>query len=395
MARLPNVPDITGQRPKSRRRTRTLLAIILSTLLVLGLGVGWFEARDRIGDQADQAAGKCVEGKADVPIIASPDIAEALGEIAKRYNDTHPVVRDHCVNVQVRAGDSRITVGALRGKWDTEAMGAYPAAWIPQSSIWAAELAVGKPQDAQGAPDSLVTSPVVLALPGTLAAKVRGKLAWGKLPALTQQSDALAEYGLPAWGSLRLAMPTGASSDATALAAQAIAAGIARTPGQLTAAKVKTTAVTSGVNAVLSSAPKAPDGTAAATVSAMSKGDQRKGLHAVPITEQQLFQVTKSTPEMAAKIRAARPGGATPVADYPVVRLSGEQVSTAQSDGVASFLEFAKQPAQIAVLTALGYRAARRPLPKGNASVVYRPVRRVLKTQPAAAVSINKLVYPS
>ncbi|MFT4200623.1 hypothetical protein [Gordonia sp. (in: high G+C Gram-positive bacteria)] len=394
MARKPrgHVPASAVPGAAKRRWPRPVIAAVLAVLLVAGLGVSWFQARDHIGRQTDMAADSCVEGKAQVPIVASPDIAEALGEIAKRYNDTHPVVRDKCVSVQVRPEESRATLDALRGTWDTAKLGPRPAAWIPQSSVWAAELAVAKPGAAEGAPDSLVTSPVVLALPTALAAKAGRKLAWGRMPALTQNEDAMGQFGLPAWGSLRLAMPTGVGSDATALAAQAIAAQIGRMPGRLTAAKATSTSVTGGVNAVLSAAPKAPENSAAAAVAAMAKGDQRKGIHAVPITEQQLFQLTK-TPEVADKIRGYSPAGVTPVADYPVLRLGDDGTTSALPDAVAHFVAFAKQPAQLAVLTALGYRAGRMPMPPGTAAVRFAPVRRPLTAAPGAAVAIDKLVY--
>ncbi|GAA3039825.1 hypothetical protein GCM10010528_20460 [Gordonia defluvii] len=369
-----------------------LLATVLVVLLVAGLGVAWFQARDRVGRQADQAAGTCVAGPATVPIITSPDLAEVLGEIAKKYNATRPVVRDHCVTVQVRPGDSKVTLDGLLGTWESESMGARPAAWIPQSSVWAAELTTARPRAVEGDPDSLVTSPVVLAMRAAFAEKAAGKLGWGRLPELAKRPDAMAEFGLPTWGPLRLAMPLGPASDATALAGQAIAADIIRATGPLTVAEAKSPPVTGGIGAVLAAAPPAAEGTAAATVVAISKGDPRRGIHAVPITEQQLFLLAR-TRKIDDDLRGFSPSGPTPVADYPVLRMSGNNITAAQSDGVAQFIEFAKQPTQIALLTALGYRSDRAPLPTGGVIVGFAPIRdRMQRPEPAASVALSQQV---
>ncbi len=370
-----------------------LLAVALVALLLAGGAVAWFQARDKVGDQADSAAGKCVEGPTRVPIIASADIAEVLGDIAKRYNETKPVVRDHCVTVQVRPGDSKVTLDGLRGQWDIASMGERPAAWIPQSSIWAAALTSAKPEAVEGSPDSLASSPVVLAMYSEFAEKAAGKLDWGQLAPLSKRPDAMAQFGLPTWGPLRLAMPLGAGSDATLLATQAIASQAAQSPGALTATEVESPAATAAVRAVLDNAPPAPDGSATATVTAIAKSEARRGIHTVPITEQQLYVLARSG-AIGDSLRSFSPSGPTPVADYPVLRLSSSQVTAEQSDGVAAFLEFAKQPDQIALLARSGYRAGDAPTPPANATVSFPAVRSEMRDpEPAASAALLRLVY--
>ncbi|GAB09441.1 hypothetical protein GOARA_036_01740 [Gordonia araii NBRC 100433] len=371
---------------------RSLLLAVLTALLVAGLVVSWLQARDRVGRQADQAAGTCVEGPATVAIIASPDIAEALGDIAKRFNDTKPVVRDHCITVQVRPGDSKVTLDGLTGNWEAASMGAFPAAWIPQSSVWGAQLTAANPDIVEDSPESLVKSPIVLALP-TLFADKAGDLDWGRLPGLARLPNAMAQFGLPDWGPLRMAMPLGASSDATVLAAQAIAAQVSKASGPLTEAQANSGPVVDGIRTVLREAPPAPEGTAAATIAAMNTDDQRRAIHAVPITEQQLFLLGR-TGAAGEKIRAFSPAGPTPVADYPVLRLSGNAVSTAQSYGAAQFIEFAQQPEQVKLLTELGYRSGDAQLPPGNTTVTFGPVEDAMPLpEPAASAAITKQVY--
>ncbi|QKT07386.1 hypothetical protein HUN08_09415 [Gordonia sp. X0973] len=380
-----------GRRSATPGRGRPLLVAILVALLVAGLGVSWFQVRDRVDRQADQAASACVAGKAVVPIAASPDIAETLAEIARRYNATHPVVRDHCLTVQVRPVDGRAALAGLRGTWDVKVLGPQPAAWIPQSSVWSAELLSDRPATAEGAPDSLVTSPVVLAVDAAFAAKAGTKLSWARLPGLAKRRDAMAEFGLPAWGALRLAMPTGPASDATALAAQAVAAQSNPPADALTGTKAKSPAAAAAIEAVLAAAP--PARSAAGVVAEMGTGDPRRGIHAVPITEQQLFALTREG-DLAQKVRAYSPAGPTPIADYPVVRLSDESVSAVESDGAAQFIDFARSPRQVALLVARGYRAGDATLPQGNAAVAFGPVRDPrLTAEPAAVAAVNRLVF--
>ncbi len=116
-------------------------------------------------------------------------------------------------------------------------------------------------------------------------------------------------------------------------------------------------------------------------------------MHAVPITEQELFRLAKNG-SIGQHLRAFSPSGPTPVADYPMLRMSGDGVTTAQSDGVAHFIEFAKQPPQLALLTILGYRARGVALPVGNTIVPFAPVRDPMPPlEPAASVAVTKQVF--
>ncbi|MCV7090395.1 hypothetical protein H7H80_11455, partial [Mycobacterium interjectum] len=64
---------------------------------------------------------------------------------------------------------------------------------------------------------SLVTSPVMLAVRPELGQALANQ-SWAALPGLQTNPNALAGLNLPAWGSLRLALPTNANADAALLA---------------------------------------------------------------------------------------------------------------------------------------------------------------------------------
>ncbi len=374
--------------------SRGLVFAALCVVLILAGTVLWWQLGDRVNKQGDQAAGTCVEGKATVSIIADPDITDALRGIAKSYNGSHPVVRDHCITVDVRPGDSRITYQGLHEpQWDSSTLGTFPAGWIPQSSVWTSQLQVDNPKLIDGTPDSLVTSPIVLAVAPELKAKADGKLDWGQLPTFARSNTALDQFGLTGWGSLRLAMPTGPNSDATALAGQAVATDVTRSQGVLTTADGESPRVRSSIEAITKSAPSLDEDTAAwaANAIATAADPAKSQIHAVPITEAQLYVLSRGGQE--AKLRELVLGGAAPLADFPVVHLSGDKVSPAQADGVGEFFRYVRLPEQMAKLTALGFRGDAA-LPTDNASVSFPVIPNPMPLpEPGAVVAINKVLY--
>lgn len=367
---------------------------MLSIILVVAAVVVWRQLGDHIDEQSDQAANTCVEGNTTVPVIADPAVAQALESIAQEYTKTKPVVRDHCITVAVRPGDARVTLDGLKGAWDVQSLGPYPAAWVPESSIWAAELSTAKPDVVDGQPSSLVTSPVVMTMAPELAASFDGSLEWGQVPMYQSEDLSLARVGRGSWKSLRMAVPVGAQSDATVLAAQAVVAQATRTSGPLTEQDAKSSTASSSIESMMSGAPSSPDGTtlgAASELADNSDDPASSPIHAVPITEQALYQLTRN--DTSARLAEVVPGGPTPVADYPIVRLSGTQVPQVMSDAVAEFFEFAGKPEQLGKLTALGFRGDA-PMPKPSVTVTF-PVTPNPMPNPetAATVTINQLVW--
>lgn len=373
--------------------SRGVVFALLAVVLVLGSVLAWSQIADRVAREGDEAAASCVEGAVTVTIAADPDVAPGLSAIAEGYTQSHPVVRDHCVTIAVRPTDAKVTLSALTGSWDTASMGPYPAAWMPQSSVWAAELIVSKPDLVDGTPESIVTSPVVLATSVPLGEKARNSLDWGQLPTLQRRDDSLDDLGLPGWGSLRMAMPREAQSDPSSLAAQAVAMRVTRTTGPLTAADASSPRVASSIRALTDSAPRSPDGSPAGAATAIAEAPDpaKAAIHAVPITEQRLYQLTKG--DTQARLAEIMPLGPTPIADYPFMRLKGSQVPEYAAAAVSEFLTFAAQPDHLRALTLLGFRGDA-PLPAKTPTVTF-PMTNDPMPDPEnqAIVDINRLVY--
>ncbi|GAA3967309.1 substrate-binding domain-containing protein [Gordonia caeni] len=374
--------------------SRPLLSGVLGVMLIIALVLAWRGFGDRI-DDGSSATATCFEGDATVPIVADPAIAPALQEIAKNYNAQHPVVRDHCVTVEVRPADaSTVLEGLTADTWDAQAHGPYPGAWVPESSIWAAALQESGTDVLAGTPESLVTSPVRLAMEPVIAEAADGDLAWADLPALTR-ANSLSAFGRSSWGSLRMAMPTGPQSDATSLAAQAVAAATVGTDTALTTAQARSGEVTTAMNELMSAPPRVGDGSAEAAVGSIAETTEPSSapVRAVPISEQRLYVLTKDDAE--ASVAVVAPQGQTPMADYPVIGFTSAQLSGYVTDATSEFFTFARKPEQMGILTGAGFRGSG-PLPEPTATVRFDEVSDPLPTPEAGAVvAIDRVVLPS
>lgn len=375
--------------------SRPLIAVALALILIAGLVTAWRQLGEQIDDEPATAASSCLDGPATVPVLADPAIAPGLQKIAENYNKTKPVVRDHCITVEVRPADARATLEGLTAeKWDDQTFGTHPAAWVPESSVWAASLQTSKPDVLQGDPESLVSSPVRLAMEPEIAKAADGKLSWADLPAQTRASS-LAAFGHQSWGSMRIAMPNGPQSDATALMTQAVAAATVPTTKPLTRAQARSAPVSRAVDELLSAPPKVGDGSIDAAIRTIAKTTDPADapVRAVAATEQQLYAATKD--DKRPRVAVVAPKGLTPVADYPVIRLAGQAVPPQFSDAVAEFFTFARKPVQMEILTRSGFHGSG-PLPESTPTVKFGEIAEPLPVpEPAGSVVISRRVYPA
>ncbi|EGD53549.1 substrate-binding domain-containing protein [Gordonia neofelifaecis] len=375
--------------------SRPLVAFALALILVAGIVTAWRQLGDQIDDEQPVAASECLDGPAKVSVLADPAIAPGLQKIAESFDATKPIVRDHCITVEVRPADARATLEGLTAKdWDAQTYGEFPAAWIPESSIWSAALQTAKPDALQGQPESLVSSPIRLAMEPEIAKAGADQIAWAELPDQTK-ARSLAQYGRASWGSMRIAMPTGPQSDATALGAQAVAAATVPTQQSLTLAQAQSPPVVGALDQLMSAPPKVGDGSIDAAVRSIADTTDPADapVRAVSVTEQHLYVLTKD--DQTARVAAVAPKGPTPVADYPVVKLAGPLVPAHVSDAISQFITFARKPPQMEILTRAGFRGSG-PLPAPTATIGFGEVTDQMPLpEPAASVAVSKIVYPA
>ena len=358
-------PDPSGRIPRAdgdwqgrRRRTdstprgvsKGVIAALVAVVVLVGGVILWRFFGDAMSRRSQDAAQQCVQGTATVAVVADSAIADNVMKLAEAYNAEATPVGDKCVTVAVTKADSNSVITGLTGSWPTE-LGERPALWIPASSVQSARLQAAAGKQIVSDARSLVTSPVVLAVRPQLAA-VLGQQGWPALPGL-QTNPAALEANLPGWGSLRLALPVTGASDAAYLAAEAVAT-TAAPPG------APPTAGLGAVSALLGGQPQLADNSADLAWNALTvAGDPAAApVHAVAITEQQLFARTSALPDAKSLVAEWIPDGPVAVADFPTVLLAGPWLAEEQVSAASEFARFMDKPEQLAELAKSGFRAA-------------------------------------
>ncbi|MGH3559079.1 MAG: substrate-binding domain-containing protein, partial [Mycobacterium sp.] len=340
-----------GHRSDGGRRGISIgvIAALVAVVVVVAAVIVWRFFGDALSNRSHTAAGRCVDAKQTVAVVADPSITEQVQEFADRYNGSAAPVGDRCVAVAVKSAGSDAVVDGFIGNWPTE-LGERPALWIPGSSVSAARLAAAAGKETITDSRSLVTSPVLLAVRHELQPALDGQ-SWATLPGLQGKPDGLAGLKLPGWGSLRLALPIGDNSDAAFLAGEAVAAAAAP-------AGAPATEGSGAVRTLVDGQPKLADNSLAEAMnSLLQQGDPATApVHAVVTTEQQLFQRGKSLPDAGSTLSSWLPPGPAAVADYPTVLLSGSWLSQEQVTAASAFARFMNKSDQLAALAEAGFR---------------------------------------
>ncbi len=326
-----------------------VIVALITVVVVVGALILWRFFGDALSNRSDAAAARCVDGELAVPVVVDPAIAGSIQTLAESYNESADPVGDRCVKVGVKPADSDQVINGFIGKWPAE-LGERPAMWIPASSVSQARLeSTAGPQTVSDS-RSLVTSPVVLAVSPQLKGALRQQN-WGTLPALQSNPDGLADVNLPDWGSLRLALPLTGDSDASYLAAEAVAAASAPDGAPPSAG-------TGAVNTLIAGQPKLADKKASTALDALINASDPAAapVHAVVTTEQQLYQRTASLPDAKNAVAAWLPPGPTAIADFPTVLLSGDWLSQEQVAAASEFARFMREPDHLAELAKAGFR---------------------------------------
>src|SRR6476646_826414 len=365
-----------------------VIAALIAVVVVVGGFILWRFFGDALSHRTDAAAARCVDGELAVAVIADPSVADQVRKLAETYNRSAAPVADRCVKVGVKPADSDQVVNGFIGKWPAE-LGERPALWIPASSVSEARLEGAAGAQTVADSRSLVTSPVLLAVRPQLKDAL-AQQNWGTLPGLQTDSTALDELNLTGWGPLRLSLPLSDDSDASYLAAEAVAAASAP-------AGAPAGAGAGAVNTLVGNQPKLADTKASTAMDAMlSATDPATApVHAVVTTEQQLFQRAASMPDAKTKVASWLPPGPTAIADYPTVLLSGNWLSQEQVSAASEFARFMRKPEQLAELAKAGFRTEGGTPPKSDVTN-FAPVGAPLSVGDAAtrATLANTLTAP-
>jgi extracellular solute-binding protein len=344
--------------PKRRGVSVGVIAALVTVVVLVGAVIAWRFFGDALSHRSQAGAARCVSGEVAVAVIVDPSIADQITPLADKYNQSADPVGDKCVKVGVKPADSDQVVNGFVGPWPGD-LGERPALWIPGSSISEARLEASTGEKTVSDSRSLVTSPVMLAVRPQLK-NALAQQNWGTLPGLQSNATSLDGLNLAGWGSLRLALPLTGDSDATYLAAEAVASAAAP-QGQ---------PPTSGANAIatlMAGQPKLADGKSSTAMDALLKSANPASadVHAVVATEQQIFQ-RASQPDAKGQLASWLPPGPTALADYPTVLLAGNWLSQEQVSAASEFARFLRKPDALASLAAAGFRAEGTSMPKSD-----------------------------
>ncbi len=166
-------PAHAARPPRRPRPPKRIGGILLGPLagavgLVLLTGIGAWA----LTSAGDDCAG---DDALTISVAAAPEIAPAVIRAARRFNDARHEVGDRCVRANVRSTDPAAVATLLSGK-GVAGVTEKPDVWIPDSSLWI-RLVEGSGRDGPAAGfthvGGIASSPVVLAMPAGLAARLR------------------------------------------------------------------------------------------------------------------------------------------------------------------------------------------------------------------------------
>ncbi len=132
---------------KAPRRRIAKWPIAVAVLVVLsGLGVlGWNWADNELNNRAEAQAASCSGGTEEMRVVVAPNVKPAVDAAATRWNQDATVVHGQCIHIAVEGVPSAQVLDALEGRGNLNAIGGLPAAWMPESSYFIAEITRAKP----------------------------------------------------------------------------------------------------------------------------------------------------------------------------------------------------------------------------------------------------------
>ncbi|SHG68243.1 VWA domain-containing protein [Streptoalloteichus hindustanus] len=346
------------------------LAVLGVVALVVLSYLGWTWLGGLLERRAAAEARDCVEGEAVLSLAVTPSAAGPIREIATAWSDQHPVVQDRCVTVRVAELDSETVLTGLTRGWDEARLGPRPSAWIPDSSLWVHRLAARDAAVLGSQPESVASSPVVLAAQASAALALQsGAPRWADLPDLVAAGDGWGRFGRPEWGRFTVALPDPLADPASALAVQAVLAG-AQQPGTgpVTAETLRQDAARDRLARLAAARPAGvPAKPRDALIAMAAKKDATTSdgapvnTTATAVTEVDLYRrntgqdgaVSPDEPLIAVPV-----SGPTPVADFPLVALTGQgqRTDSVLVRAAQRFREFAREGDRQRVLALAGLR---------------------------------------
>ena len=275
-------------------------------------------------------------GGVQLRVAATPEIAPALSDIAADWMSTDPKVAGECINAIVEPTvsptiASRLTVYAGKGidiagpPEPTPNAGALPAVWVPDSTAWVARVEQIDATAFTDRPQSIASSPLVLAMPEAAARAVGWPNSALQVRTLRAQL---------AGGAIKLGISEPRRETAGLAAAMILADAIATSDDE--------------VPALMSTLRGVVKTTSTGELVRTFSNRMTAGL----ASEQAVLTFDASGPP--AKLAPVNLEPVTPVLDYPFAIRSGTSQEVAQA--ASMFHDVLAQPQAMAKLAARGFR---------------------------------------
>lgn len=194
---------MVGSVLRHRRSGRVWVAAAGGCALALALGGG------TAGYLRLTSSEGCLAPAVKLTVAASVDQFATMNRLAESFNHGDRTVSAHCAEVSVRPAVPHAVAAELGPSWNEQRDGPRPDVWAPDSSAWLL-LAAGRPEAKAvlptGAPPSLATSPVTLAMQRPMAEAMGWPGRDVGLADLLGTDQTWARFGHPEWGTLRLGM---------------------------------------------------------------------------------------------------------------------------------------------------------------------------------------------
>ncbi|HZE31681.1 MAG TPA: substrate-binding domain-containing protein, partial [Actinoallomurus sp.] len=180
-----STPSGAGRRRAVRRRSLSTLigplAGAIGLAILLGAGVYALAGSRGCGGDAIQ-----------LNVAVAPEVAPAMSQVAKSFDDAKHSVDGRCVQAKVKASDPAGMSTVLSGSGSVPGE-INPDVWIPDSSLWVT-VVHSTPQGASRVsttPTSVAKTPIVVATPRTFATKIHNQGIRPTWDMLLKATDAL------------------------------------------------------------------------------------------------------------------------------------------------------------------------------------------------------------
>lgn len=377
---------------RTRRSVVPIIAAVIAGVLLI-VGIRWFTTRndDQGADSGPTAAATTATaapppraGCTRVTVAASSEKAALLGQLAQTYNAAGRTVDGACFDVAVSSVASGTAEANLARGWDESLDGPAPDAWTPAASTWVSLLASDLtakdrpnilPADAVTSPRSIVSTPLVLAMPEPMARALGWPdtpIGWSDVLALAKDPQGWAAKGHPEWGRFTLGKtnPTVSTSGLAATVGTLVAA--TGTSSDLTGAALQRPEVQQYLKDVETAVIHYGDTTLTYLTNLQHADDSGSALgyvSAVAVEEKSVLDYNAGNPSgnpatsgdhapPKVPLVAVYPKEGTLYSDSPFVVLDAPWSAAEKKAGAQDFLQFLLLPEQQKAFTDAGFRTA-------------------------------------